>query len=111
MKKTKNSFTTKDTSVAINNLVSIVLRPESGEISELRLKRLREFSQELIAPLEELVNGGRDDLGEFGPCLKAEELVAVLVCAAFYVHLANVAQTERLPNKNISELLFDKNLC
>lgn len=108
MKKQNSLHTIRDVSVALNNMMAVVLHPESGEIKEPRLKRLREFSQALIAPLEELVNGGRDEQGEFGPCLKPEELVAVLIAAALYVHLSSVSQTERLPNKDISDLLFDK---
>lgn len=65
------------------------LRPASiGEIPEARLRKLRAYSQGLVAPLLKHIE---QDI------IRPEEVVVVLSTAALFVQLKNVMRTDRLP--------------
>lgn len=87
--KKKNSFTQREIGDSANNLVIRSLRPASlGEIPEERLRKLRAYSQGLIAPM---IN--HMELGIIRP----EEIVAVLATGALFIQLKHVMRTDKLP--------------
>jgi hypothetical protein len=97
MKKSE-LFTNRDISVALNNLVAASLRPSTGEISDARLRYLRNYSSAILAPL---ANHVEDAL------LTGEELVCILVSAALFVQQTLVVKSEMLPQTRVTKILFD----
>ncbi len=95
--------------MALNNAVTASLRPVGREIAETRLRRLREYAQALIAPLTEhmVEQTYTDEAGTvWAAPLAPEEVVAILSCAALFMHLSNVAQTDHVPQAKMAETLF-----
>lgn len=88
-KAKKNSFTQREIADTANNLVIRSLRPASlGEIPEERLRKLRAYSQALLAPLVK-------HIGE--EIIRPEEVVSVLATAALFTQLKYVMKTDKLP--------------
>jgi len=111
MKKEILTFTPKELSTIINNSVVVSLHPaEGGIMSEGRLRRLRNVAQAMLEPLHELVNGGVDEVThqEFGPCITAEEMVSILLCAALHTQLSLVTPGEPFPQARIADSVFAK---
>ena len=109
--KEPTTFSPREISVTLNNASAICLRPTGVEISSARLRRMRNYASALLEPLYEHVTGGTDEeTGEkYGPCLKAEELVAILVCAALFTQATYVTDPGHpLPQQKLTNLLFKK---
>ena len=77
-------FSQNEVTAALNNAVIVSLQPnwipqmmteEAGAF--MRVKHMREFVQDMLAPLLEFIDEG---------LIKAEEMVAILTTAAVYVH-------------------------
>lgn len=105
-KKSLPNYSVKERGIALNNAVTACLRPQGAVLSEARLRRLRNYAQALIQPLIEHVTGGTDDEGEFPACLSYEELTAILVSAALFVHLNHVLGSDKVPQKYVTDILY-----
>lgn len=109
MKRELGLFTPKEISVFLNNAVAAAMRPQSFAIQESRIRHDREFTEAMLKPLQDMVTGGVDENGKiFPPCLRAEELVAILVTAAMFVQMSMVLHADKLPQAGVVEMLFDK---
>lgn len=85
----KNTFTQREVADSANNLVIRSLRPASiGEISDSQLRKLRAYSQGLLAPVLKHVDQ---------ELLRPEEAVMVFATAALFLQLKHVMHTDRLP--------------
>lgn len=105
-KKNLPNFSSRERGTLLNNAVTACLRPQGAPISEARLRRLRNYAQALIQPLLEHCTGGVDDLGAYPPCLTYEELSAILVSAALFVHLNNILGSDKVPQKYVTDILY-----
>lgn len=105
-KKVSKLYTNKELGSELYNCVQHSLNLQGKRISETRLRKLRAYAQALVEPLEDHVNGGTDDDGPFEPCIKYEEVVAILVSAALFVHLSKVVGSDKLPAKYTSDILY-----
>lgn len=109
MKKEVLSYSPREVSIMLNNAAAVSLHPTGHDITDARLRRLRNYAQALIEPLMDHVNGGVDETGEeYGPCLRSEELVAILACAALFTQATYVTDPGHLPQARITNLLFKK---
>lgn len=111
MRKSQTAFSPKEIAIFLNNTVSVVKRPLGmEEISANRLRKLREYSTEILRPLLDHVYGGIDEETgeEFPPgLLSAQELVMILVAAALYVQMQSVLESDKLPQARDTETLFN----
>ena len=90
----ESNFTNREVSAFLNNAVIAALNPPlrevergayaGGKIDEKRLQRLRHYTLAILAPLVDHVNEG---------FLSDEELIAVLICGAQYLHRARILRT------------------
>lgn len=88
-KKIKNTFTAREVGDSCNNLVLRSLRPVSlGEIPEARIRKLRAYSQAVMAPMLKHVE---EEL------LRPEEVVMILATAALFVQLRYVLRSDKVP--------------
>lgn len=88
--KKTSSFSQREIASSANNLVIQSLRPASiGEIPESRLRKLRAYSQALIAPLTKHL-----ETGVFRP----EEVVMILATGALFVQMRHVMRTDKIPS-------------
>lgn len=112
MRKPDDKFTSKEIATILNNAVAVALHPDSGDISDARLRNLRHVALAMVEPLQEMLYGGVDEQtgAVFGPCMRPEELVAMLACAALFMQTSVIMQTDKLPHARISDLLFKKTL-
>lgn len=98
-KAKKDSFGMREIGDAANNLVIRAQRPATlGKIPEERLRRLRAYSQGLLAPLikhieEEIV--------------RPEEVVFILGAAALFTQLKYVMRTDKIPFGPTVEEIFE----
>jgi hypothetical protein len=98
-KSKKNTFGAREIGDAINNVVIKSLRPASmGTIPEARLRKLRAYSQGLLAPLLKHID---EDI------LRPEEVVMVLATAALFTQLKYVMRTDRLPMGPLVNELYE----
>jgi len=82
-------YTKKEISIILNNATIAALRPSTlGEISDERIRTLKEYTMALIEPCGEHLDEG---------LLKPEELVAVFTAAAYLVHVRDVMKKDTLP--------------
>lgn len=83
-------YSVREIAQHLNNCVVASLNHETGPIPRERLERLFAYTQALVqAPLEHVEEG----------YLRHQELVNILVSAAFFVHLQYVMAGEKVPFK------------
>jgi len=84
-------YSSKEISQFLNNAMIASMSPPSGAIKEARKKRLRHYTLAILAPLiEHTAIKIEDNNGSEYKLISPEELVAVLVGAAQYIHQALV---------------------
>lgn len=84
--KSHESFSDREITIYLNNVLRQVSRPRTGLIDERRFPKLREFMEALIEPLM----GLRDE-----ECITLAEMRWLMVAAAVYVH--GLAKLENAP--------------
>lgn len=99
VEENQENFTAREVSAFLSNAVIAVRNPPlrevlcadgktkryyGGKIDEKKIQKLRNYTLAILSPLVEHVNEG---------FLSDEELVAVLVCGAQYLHKARILQT------------------
>jgi hypothetical protein len=95
----KNTFTQREVADATNNAVIRSLRPASlGEIPEPRLRKLRAYSQGLLAPVLKHIEA---------EVLRPEEAVMVLTTAALFTQLKHVMRTDKMPTAGLVNDMYD----
>ena len=67
----------------VTNTLSDLVMSLQGHVDQARMRRLREYSQALIEPLEEHMN---ETYPDGRPLVTAQEGVFVLTAAALYLH-------------------------
>ena len=83
-------YSVREIAQHLNNCVVATLNHETGPIPRERLDRLFAYTQALVAaPIEHVEEG----------YLRFEELVEILVAAAFFIHLQYVMAGEKVPFK------------
>lgn len=75
--KAHESFSDRELTIHLNNILRIVGRPQTGHIDEARFGKLREFLEALVEPLMEL----RQE-----ECITLSEIRWLLVAGAVYTH-------------------------
>lgn len=107
MPKNKDSFTQKEIANAINNAIVFARAPNRlGEISEERLRKLRNYSVSLFQPLTREI----DD--EF---VRPEEAVLLCLCGALFFQMKDVMGTDKVPaagvvKANLGEKIRKRNV-
>jgi hypothetical protein len=94
MRTSRKGFTQREIGVALNNAVVHAMTPTSGEIPPDRLRRLRNYTQAIVDPL---IQHTQEISAEGRPLLEPEELTAVLVTSALFVHMSLTMKTDKLP--------------
>lgn len=94
MRNSRKGFTQREIGVALNNAVVHAMTPTSGELSPERLRRLRNYTQAVVEPL---IQHTQEISAEGRPLLEPEELTAVLVSSALFVHMTLTMKTDKLP--------------
>jgi hypothetical protein len=100
MRRKNETFGKREIAIAINNAFQMALRPSSGrEVTEERLRRLRNYAQALLEPL------GAEIEEEY---ITPEEGVVIALAGALFVHQRYVSCTEKIPAVKISRELLEK---
>lgn len=94
MRNSRKGFTQREIGVALNNAVVHAMNPTSGEIVDPRLRRLRNYTQAVVEPL---IEHTQELTPEGASLLEPEELVAVLVSSALFVHMSLIMKTDKMP--------------
>jgi len=100
VKKDKNTFTQKEIASSINNAIVFAKAPNrTGEISEARLKKLRNYSIALFTPLMAEIDE------EF---VSPEEAVLICLTGAMFFHMKYIMKTDKMPVASTVEAALQK---
>lgn len=99
-KEKSDTFTQKEIATSINNAIVFAKAPNRlGVIVEDRLRRLRNYSEALFAPLDAEIED------EY---LRPEEAVLICLCGALYMQMKHVMGTDKIPMSGTAKAALEK---
>ena len=94
----EKTWSARDIAAVLNNAFLRALKPHKAPVEETRLRRLTEYTQALVEPVNEHTNLG---------ILTKEEAVAVLSGAALYFQMRYVLGTDKIPTMRQAEAVME----